>query len=78
MRNESLAHFSGLGYRTIGASYYDADDLEDQELLTFSLDEMAAALLNGEVRVTSWYASFSNALLWLRKEREEPPKTHPA
>jgi len=29
MRNESLAYFSELGYRTIGAAYYDADDLEN-------------------------------------------------
>ena len=27
--NESLAHFSGLGHKTLAASYYDADDLEN-------------------------------------------------
>jgi len=27
VRNESLQHFSKLGFRTIGAAYYDADDL---------------------------------------------------
>lgn len=29
MREKSLEHFSGLGYRTIGAAYYDGDDLEN-------------------------------------------------
>ena len=38
MRNESLAHFSGLGYRTVGASYYDADDLENPKDWLESLD----------------------------------------
>ena len=29
VRPESFGHFSGLGFRTLGAAYYDADDLED-------------------------------------------------
>ena len=29
VRPESLEHFSGLGFRTLGAAYYDTDDLED-------------------------------------------------
>jgi hypothetical protein len=27
IRDESLAFFSGRGYRTLGAAYYDSDDL---------------------------------------------------
>jgi len=29
VRPESFAHFSGLGFRTLGAAYYDTDDLND-------------------------------------------------
>lgn len=29
VRAESFAHFSGLGFRTLGAAYYDTDDLKD-------------------------------------------------
>jgi len=43
MRNESLAHFSGLGYRTVGASYYDADDLENPKDWLVSLDNTPQA-----------------------------------
>jgi len=43
MRNESLAHFSGLGYRTVGASYYDADDLENPKDWLESLDNTPLA-----------------------------------
>jgi len=28
LAEKSLAHFSGLGFRTLAAAYYDADDLE--------------------------------------------------
>ncbi|UCF38336.1 MAG: hypothetical protein JSU96_05650 [Acidobacteriota bacterium] len=29
VRTKSFAHFSGLGFKTLGAAYYDTDDLED-------------------------------------------------
>ncbi|MBW7997289.1 MAG: hypothetical protein FVQ81_12105 [Candidatus Glassbacteria bacterium] len=51
MRNESLAHFSGLGFRTLGASYYDADDLENPKNWLVSLDQTPGAL---GVMYTSW------------------------
>ncbi|MBN2502348.1 MAG: NUDIX hydrolase [Anaerolineales bacterium] len=46
----------------------ESDDLEEQELLEISLDELETALLEGAIKVTSWYASFANALLWLKHE----------
>jgi hypothetical protein len=51
MRNESLAHFSGLGFRTIGASYYDADDLVNPAGWLVSLDNTPGAL---GIMYTSW------------------------
>lgn len=47
----------------------NSDDLEEQEQLEITLDDLEAALLNGEIKVTSWFASFTNALLWLRNEK---------
>ncbi len=51
MRNESLAHFSGMGLRTIGASYYDADDLTNPADWLVSLDNTPGAL---GIMYTSW------------------------
>ena len=47
----------------------ESDDLEEQELVEITLDELEAAMLNDEIKVTSWYASFANALIWLRNEK---------
>jgi len=52
--------------RFVGSS--ESDDLEEQEPLEISVDELEAALLDGSIKVTSWYASFANALLWLKQE----------
>ncbi len=46
----------------------ESDDLEEQDQLEISLDQLETALLDGSIKVTSWYASFANALLWLRNE----------
>lgn len=46
-----------------------SDDLEEQVQIEVSLDELESALLGGGIKVTDWYASFSNALMWLRREQ---------
>ncbi len=43
----------------------DADDLEEQELLTMSYDEVEAALRAGEFRVLPWAAAVALALVAL-------------
>jgi len=50
-RNESLAHFSRLGFRILGASYYDADDLENPKEWLASLDATPGAL---GIMYTTW------------------------
>lgn len=51
MRNSSLAHFSGLGFKTIGASYYDADDLQNPKDWLESLDATPGAI---GIMYTTW------------------------
>lgn len=43
------------------------DDLEPQELLTMTQEEVEAALLNGEFKCLSWAALVAMALLYLKK-----------
>ena len=43
----------------------DCDDLEDQELLFFSHDELLRALLNGEFKVITWSAVVAMSLNYL-------------
>jgi ADP-ribose diphosphatase len=43
----------------------NADDLEEQELLTLTRDEVETALLAGEFRVLSWAAAMALALVAL-------------
>ena len=43
----------------------DSDDIEEQEWLWFSRDELKAALLGGEFRVLAWSATVALALLKL-------------
>lgn len=40
----------------------DSDDLEDQEMLFLSRDELKSALLNGEFKILAWAAAVSFAL----------------
>ncbi len=50
-RNESLAHFSQLGYHTLGAAYYDADDLTNPQGWLESLDRTPGAV---GIMYTTW------------------------
>ncbi len=50
-RDQSLAHFSGQGFRTMGAAYYDADDLKDVEGWLESLNRTAGAV---GIMYTTW------------------------
>lgn len=45
---------------------FPSDDLEEQILVELTPAELEQALLAGHVKVTSWYAGFAGALLWLR------------
>jgi ADP-ribose diphosphatase len=49
-----------------------ADDLEEQELLTLTRDEVEAALLAGGFGVLSWAAAVAIALLALDRDRPAP------
>jgi hypothetical protein len=50
-RDQSLEFFSKLGYRTLGAAYYDADDLENPKGWIESLDGTSGAL---GIMYTTW------------------------
>ena len=50
-RDLSLGFFSKLGYRTLGAAYYDADDLENPKGWMASLDRTQGAL---GIMYTTW------------------------
>jgi len=56
MREKSLAHFSGLGYRTIGASYYDGDDLENIKGWLESLSKTPGA---SGIIYTTWLSKYA-------------------
>ena len=43
------------------------DDLEPQELLTMTQEEVEAALLNGEFKCLAWAALVAMALVWLKR-----------
>jgi hypothetical protein len=55
MRVKSLAHFSGLGYRTMACGYYDADNLEADKTWLEALDATPGAL---GIMYTSWLDKF--------------------
>jgi hypothetical protein len=50
-RNASLAHFSKLGFRTLGAAYYDADDLTNPKGWLESLDQYPGTV---GIMYTTW------------------------
>ena len=54
-RDLSLAFFSQLGYRTLAAGYYDADDLENPKGWLASLDRTRGAL---GIMYTTWENKF--------------------
>jgi hypothetical protein len=51
VRKESLAHFSGLGFRTLACGYYDADSLGDDKTWLEALDETPGAM---GIMYTTW------------------------
>ena len=50
-RDQSLAHFSALGFHTLGAAYYDADDLTNPRGWLESLDHTPGAV---GIMYTTW------------------------
>ncbi|HUU26841.1 MAG TPA: hypothetical protein VM123_03440 [archaeon] len=55
MRDKSLPHFSGLGFRTMAGAYYDADDLENVKDWLVSLDKTPGA---SGIMYCSWSNKF--------------------
>jgi hypothetical protein len=55
-RKESLAHFSGLGFRTIAGAYYDADDLENPKGW---LEDLAKTPGASGIMYTTWLAKYA-------------------
>ena len=63
-RGVNAAHlFLALGARKVTEP--DSDDLEDQELLLLSKEELKSALLRGKFKVLPWTAVVAMALNWL-------------
>jgi len=56
MRDRSLAHFSSLGFRTLAAAYYDADDLQNVRDWLLSLDTTPGAL---GIMYTTWQNKYA-------------------
>ncbi|MBN2288166.1 MAG: hypothetical protein JXQ83_02465 [Candidatus Glassbacteria bacterium] len=50
-RDQSLAHFSGLGFKTLAAAYYDADNLDNVATWLESLDKTEGAV---GIMYTTW------------------------
>ena len=50
-RDKSLQFFSGLGYKTLAAAYYDADDLTNPQGWLDSLDKTTGAI---GIMYTTW------------------------
>ena len=50
-RNESLAHFSGLGFKTLAGAYYDGDTLENPKGWLEALDRTPGAV---GIMYTTW------------------------
>ncbi len=54
-RRESLQHFSGLGFRTLAAAYYDEDTLDNPRGWLAALDETPGA---GGIMYTTWHNKY--------------------
>jgi hypothetical protein len=54
-RDKSLAHFSGLGFRTFAGAYYDADTLDNPKDWLESLDKTPGAL---GIMYTTWQSKY--------------------
>jgi hypothetical protein len=55
-RNESLRHFSNLGFKTVAAAYYDGDDLENPKGWLEALDKTKGAC---GIMYTTWFEKYS-------------------
>lgn len=55
IRDRSLAFFSGLGFATAGAAYYDADDLENPRQWLQSLHQTPGAR---GIMYTTWETKY--------------------
>ncbi len=55
-RNESLAHFSGLGFKTLAGAYYDGDTLENPKGWLEALDHTPGAL---GIMYTTWQNKYA-------------------
>ena len=55
-RNESLAHFSRLGFRTLAAAYYDSDTLDNPRGWLDSLDRAPRAV---GIMYTTWQNKYT-------------------
>jgi ADP-ribose pyrophosphatase len=65
---------AGTGYAFLAegareVAEIDADDLEEQELLALTMEEVEAALLAGEFKVMPWTTTVALALLQLKGRR---------
>ncbi len=63
---------TGHGFLASGLTYLgpqESDDLEEQEQVFLSEDELEEVLLSGEVKVAAWYATLAHALLYLKREK---------
>ncbi len=56
VREKSLQHFSSLGFRTLGAAYYDADSLENPEGWLKALDATPGAC---GIMYTTWLDKYA-------------------
>jgi hypothetical protein len=56
VRDESLKHFSQLGFRTMAAAYYDADDLENPKGWLESMSRTPGA---SGIIYTTWLRKYS-------------------
>ncbi len=55
-RRESLAHFSGLGFRTLAGAYYDGDTLDNPKGWLAALDETPGAV---GIMYTTWQNKYA-------------------
>lgn len=65
-RGNGVAHF----YLATGASWVqpiDADDVEEQELLLLTVDELESALVEGQFKVLPWTANVALAILQMKR-----------
>jgi hypothetical protein len=66
-----VAHF----YLATGAYWVqpiDADDVEEQELLLLTVDQLESALVEGQFRVLPWTANVALAILQMKRHTRHP------